>query len=84
MFINLSIFIRSPGGRRREYYTIMILISIIIVIISSIITIVSSSNSSSIVIISITTCMLKLFTPLDLCVSSLRRGHANLLCIVPI
>ena len=23
-------------------------------------------------------------TPLDLCVSSLRRGHANLLCIVPI
>ena len=27
---------------------------------------------------------LKLFTLLDLCVSSLRRGHANLLCIVPI
>jgi len=27
-------------------------------------------------------CLL-LFTPLDLCVSSLRRGHANLLCIVP-
>ena len=26
----------------------------------------------------------KLFTILDLCVSSLRRGHANLLCIVPI
>ena len=26
----------------------------------------------------------ELFTPLDLCVSSLRRGHANLLCIVPI
>ena len=26
----------------------------------------------------------KLGTPLDLCVSSLRRGHANLLCIVPI
>ena len=26
----------------------------------------------------------KSFTPLDLCVSSLRRGHANLLCIVPI
>ena len=26
---------------------------------------------------------LKLFTLLDLCVSSLRRGHANLLCIVP-
>ena len=24
----------------------------------------------------------KLFTLLDLCVSSLRRGHANLLCIV--
>ena len=24
------------------------------------------------------------FTLLDLCVSSLRRGHANLLCIVPI
>ena len=24
-----------------------------------------------------------LFTLLDLCVSSLRRGHANLLCIVP-
>ena len=23
-------------------------------------------------------------TPLDLCASSLRRGHANLLCIVPI
>ena len=28
--------------------------------------------------------LLKLFTLLDLCVSSLRRGHANLLCIVPI
>ena len=28
--------------------------------------------------------MEKLFTLLDLCVSSLRRGHANLLCIVPI
>ena len=27
---------------------------------------------------------LKLVTLLDLCVSSLRRGHANLLCIVPI
>ena len=27
---------------------------------------------------------LKLFTLLDLCVSPLRRGHANLLCIVPI
>ena len=26
----------------------------------------------------------KQFTLLDLCVSSLRRGHANLLCIVPI
>ena len=26
----------------------------------------------------------KLFTLLDLCVSSLRRGHANLLCIIPI
>ena len=26
----------------------------------------------------------KLGTLLDLCVSSLRRGHANLLCIVPI
>ena len=26
----------------------------------------------------------KFFTLLDLCVSSLRRGHANLLCIVPI
>ena len=26
----------------------------------------------------------KLFTLLDLCVSSLRRGHANLLRIVPI
>ena len=26
----------------------------------------------------------KLFTLLDLCVSSLRRGHANLFCIVPI
>ena len=25
-----------------------------------------------------------MFTLLDLCVSSLRRGHANLLCIVPI
>ena len=25
----------------------------------------------------------KLFTRLDVCVSSLRRGHANLLCIVP-
>ena len=24
-----------------------------------------------------------MFTLLDLCVSSLRRGHANLLCIVP-
>jgi hypothetical protein len=29
-------------------------------------------------------CKKKLFTLLDLCVSSLRRGHANLLCIVPI
>ena len=28
--------------------------------------------------------MKKLFTLLDLCVSSLRRGHVNLLCIVPI
>ena len=28
--------------------------------------------------------LLRLFTLLDLCVSSLRRGHANLLCIVPI
>ena len=27
---------------------------------------------------------ISLFTLLDLCVSSLRRGHANLLCIVPI
>jgi len=26
----------------------------------------------------------ELFTLLDLCASSLRRGHANLLCIVPI
>ena len=26
----------------------------------------------------------RMFTLLDLCVSSLRRGHANLLCIVPI
>ena len=26
----------------------------------------------------------KLFTLLELCVPSLRRGHANLLCIVPI
>jgi hypothetical protein len=26
----------------------------------------------------------ELCTLLDLCVSSLRRGHANLLCIVPI
>ena len=26
----------------------------------------------------------KLITLLDLCVSSLRRGHANLLCVVPI
>jgi len=26
----------------------------------------------------------KIVTLLDLCVSSLRRGHANLLCIVPI
>jgi hypothetical protein len=25
-----------------------------------------------------------MFTLIDLCVSSLRRGHANLLCIVPI
>ena len=25
-----------------------------------------------------------LFTLLDLCVSSVRRGHANILCIVPI
>ena len=25
-----------------------------------------------------------MFALLDLCVSSLRRGHANLLCIVPI
>ena len=32
------------------------------------------------------TCVSKknLTTLLDLCVSSLRRGHANLLCIVPI
>ena len=29
-------------------------------------------------------CPKKMFTLLDLCVSSLRRGHANLLCIVPI
>ena len=29
-------------------------------------------------------CPKKLFTLLDLCVSSLHRGHANLLCIVPI
>ena len=28
--------------------------------------------------------VIKLFTLLDSCVSSLRRGHANLLCIVPI
>ena len=28
-------------------------------------------------------CKKKLCTLLDLCVSSLRRGHANLLCIVP-
>ena len=28
--------------------------------------------------------MEKLFTLLDLCVSSLRRGHANLLCVIPI
>ena len=27
---------------------------------------------------------LELFTLLDVCVSSLRRGHANILCIVPI
>ena len=27
--------------------------------------------------------IVKLFTLLDLCVLSLRRGHANLLCIVP-
>ena len=26
----------------------------------------------------------QMFTLLDLCVSSLRRGHVNLLCIVPI
>ena len=26
----------------------------------------------------------QLFTPLDVCVSTLRRGHANLLYIVPI
>ena len=30
------------------------------------------------------TCNKKLVSLLDLCVSSLRRGHANLLCIVPI
>ena len=29
-------------------------------------------------------CLCMLCTLLDLCVSSLRRGHANLLCIVPI
>ena len=29
-------------------------------------------------------CNLELLTLLDLCVSSLRRGRANLLCIVPI
>jgi len=28
--------------------------------------------------------LIQWFTLLDLCVSSLRRGHANLLCIVPI
>ena len=29
-------------------------------------------------------CSIVIFTLLDLCVSSLRRGHANLLCIAPI
>ena len=28
--------------------------------------------------------IISLFTLLDLCVSSSRRGHANILCIVPI
>ena len=35
-------------------------------------------------ILSNTTYYTLLFTLLDLCVSSLRRGHANLLCVVPI
>ena len=39
---------------------------------------------SSLAIGCICTTPKKLFTLLDLCVSSLRRGHANLLCIVPI
>ena len=39
---------------------------------------------SSLVCIYICICSKRLFTLLDLCVSSLRRGHANLLCIVPI
>ena len=28
--------------------------------------------------------LLKLFTLVDLCASSLRRGHASLLCVVPV
>ena len=32
---------------------------------------------------SICVIIIKLFTLLDLCASTLRRGHANLLCIVP-
>ena len=39
---------------------------------------------SFVAFVSVSTLIKKLFTLLDLCVSSLRRGHANLLCIVPI
>ena len=39
---------------------------------------------SFVAFVSVSTLIKELFTLLDLCVSSLRRGHANLLCIVPI
>ena len=37
-----------------------------------------------VIIVIIIIIIYKSFTLLDLCVSSLRRGHANLLCIVPV
>ena len=44
----------------------------------------ATSSSSRSVLASRWQNIKELFTLLDLCVSSLRRGHANLLCIVPI
>ena len=43
-----------------------------------------SASRDTYIYIYIYICIHILFTLLDLCVSSLRRGHANLLCIVPI